>query len=221
LSEEIIMRKTTEILMKTKLMLAMSLFVLPALACGSSNNSNTDANNTDAGIADGGSTPAPPTLGAQVDRQGRSVVNTALIHPFDSNAAAKGAAKDAYNAAAPATWQTFKAEIAHNLAIFDGLDGNCGNQLLAGPTVVAGRYDGLAGALADDQLFVNSAVGACTQYFAVELGMTTDCGGRAPTYDTVDVTLSAAAIGMASGVTDGIAADDKTQSNSVFPFLAD
>jgi hypothetical protein len=218
-----IMRKTTEIVMKTKLMLALSLFVLPALACGSSNNSNTDAGNkTDAGNnADGGSNPAPPTLGAQVDRQGRSVVNTALIHPFDSNAAAKDAAKDAYNAAAPATWQTFKAEIAHNLAIFDGLDGNCGNQLLAGPTVVAGRYDGLAGALADDQLFINSAVGTCSQYFAVELGMTTDCGGRAPTYDTVDVTLSAAAIGMASGVTDGVAADDKTQSNSTFPFLAD
>jgi hypothetical protein len=218
LSEEIIMRKTTEIVMKTtKLMLAMSLFVLPPLACGSSNNSNTDAGNPDGG----GSNPAPPTLGVQVDRQGRSVVNTALIHPFDSNAAAQGAAKDAYNAAAPATWQTFKAEIAHNLAIFDGLDGNCGNQLLAGPTVVAGRYDALAGALADDQLFINSAVGTCTQYFAVELGMTTDCGGRAPTYDTVDVTLSAAAIGMPAGVTDGVAADDKTQSNSTFPFLAD
>jgi Domain of unknown function (DUF4331) len=182
----------------------MVLLALPAMACGSSSNN-----------------PAPPVLGAQVDRQARSVVNTVLIHGFDADMAAKGAAKDAYNAAAPATWASFKEEIAKNLAILDSLDTNCGNQLRAGATVAAGRYDVLAGVLADDQLYVNTATGTCTQYFAVELGMAGDCGGRAPTYDTIDVTLSAVAIGAATGVTDGIDADDKTQSNSAFPFLAD
>jgi hypothetical protein len=202
----------------TKMLLGVALLALPAMACGSSSSSNNDAGN---GNDAGGNNPAPPALGAQVDRQARSVVNTVLIHGFDSDAAGKGAAKDAYNAAAPATWASFKGEIAKNLAILDSLDSMCGNQLLAGPTVAAGRYDALAGVLADDQLYVNTATGTCTQYFAVELGMAGDCGGRAPTYDTIDVTLSAVAIGMASGVTDGIAADDKTQSNTTFPFLAD
>ncbi len=196
---EQIMRKTT----MTNRLFGLALLALPAMACGSNGN------------------PAPPTLGAQVDRQGRSAINTVLNHVFDSDATTAGAAKDMYNAAAPATWATFKTELAANLAVFDGLDGNCGNQLLAGSTAVAGRYDMLAGVLADDQLYVNTATGTCAQYFAVELGMASDCGGRAPTYDTVDVTLSAAAIGMAAGVTDGVSADDKTQSNTTFPFLAD
>ena len=210
------MRKTTEIVMKSNRSLAMSLFVLSVLLPVSACTSNSD-NHPDAG---GNTPPAPPTLGVQVDRQGRSVVNTALIHPFDAVAASKGAAKDAYNAAAPATWQTFKAEIAKNLAIFDGLDGNCGNQLLAATTLAAGRYDALAGVLADDQLYVNSASGTCTQYLGVELQMASDCGGRTPTYDSIDVTLSAAAIGLPAGVTDGVAADDKTVSTT-FPFLVD
>jgi hypothetical protein len=189
-----------------KRFLTLFWLAVPAMACGSSSNSGN---------------PAPPALGAQIDRQGRSAVNTVLNHVFDTDMTAAGAAKDAYNAAAPAMWASFKTELAANLAVFDGLDGTCGNQLLAGATVAAGRYDALAGVLADDQLYVNTGTGTCTQYFAVELGMATDCGGRAPTYDTVDVTLSAAAIGMASGVSDGVAADDKTQSNTTFPFLAD
>jgi Domain of unknown function (DUF4331) len=196
----------------TKMLFGMTLIALPAMACGSSSKNNGN---------DGGGNPAVPALGVQVDRQGRSVVNTVLIHGFDSDTAAKGAAKDAYNAAAPAAWTSFKGEIAKNLAILDSVDGTCGNQLLAGATLAPGRYDALAGVLADDQLYVNTATGTCTQYFAVELGMAGDCGGRAPTYDTIDVTLSAVAIGMASGVTDGIGADDKTQSNTTFPFLAD
>ena len=211
------MRNTNTKTNKT-MILGMALL---AMACGSSNNSAKDGGNDAGGNDAGVNNPAPPTLGAQVDRQGRSVVNTVLIHGFDSNAAAKGTAKDAYNAATPATWPSFKGEIAKNLAILDSVDGMCGNQLLAGTSAVAGRYDALAGVLADDQLFVNTATGTCTQYFAVELGMAGDCGGRAPTYDTIDVTLSAAAIGMASGVTDGIAADDKAQSKTTFPFLAD
>ena len=207
------MRKTTTM---THRLLGLVMVALPALACGSSSNNNGTDSGTDAG-----SNPAPPALGAQVDRQARSAVNTVLNHVFDSNATTAGAAKDMYNAAGPSSWASFKGEIAANLAVFDGLDGVCGNQLLAGATAAAGRYDALAGVLADDQIYVNTATGTCTQYFAVELNVAGDCGGRAPTYDTVDVTLSAAAIGMPTGVTDGVSADDKTQSNTTFPFLSD
>ena len=44
----------------------------------------------------------------------------------------------------------------------------CGNQVLAGPAPVAGRYKALADILADDQLYVNTASGTCNQYLAVE-----------------------------------------------------
>jgi hypothetical protein len=214
-------------------LIAMVLALAPALACSSSSNNRPDSGGTggsgggdggggsDGGAGDGG-VPAKPALGAQVDRVGRAAVSTALIHTFDSDATAKGAAKDAYNAASmPSQWPAmFKAEIAKNLAIYDSLDRTCGNQLLAGATAAAGRYDALAGVLADDQIYVNTATGTCTQYFGVELGMAGDCGGRAPTYDVIDVTYSAVAIGMVSGVTDGVPMDDGTQSNTTFPFLA-
>jgi Domain of unknown function (DUF4331) len=189
-----------------------TMLLLLAMACGSSDD---DAND------DGVDIPVPPTLGAQIDRLARSAVNSRLNHSFDADAAARGAAKDAYNAAAPATWPSFRGEIAKNLALLDSLDGVCGNQLLAGATATAGRYDALADVLANDQLNVNTATGTCTQYLAVEQGVTGDCGGRAPTYDTVDVTLAAAVGGAASGVTDGIGADDQAPSSTTFPFLAD
>ena len=53
-----------------------------------------------------------------------------------------------YNSASnPSQWAgLFKTMIAGNLAILDGLDQNCGNQLLAaGPPAAVGRYDALAG----------------------------------------------------------------------------
>jgi hypothetical protein len=118
----------------------------------------------------------------------------------------------------------FSSIIAANLAILDGLDGVCGNQLLAGPTAVAGRYKTLAAILADDQLFVNTASGTCQQYLAVEanaVGVTnTDCGGRTPLENTIDVTYSVVATETLSGVTNGITRDaDGTASLTVFPFL--
>ncbi len=174
----------------------------------------------------GNSNPPPPAIGAQIDRMGRSAVNTALIGPFLEQSE-RGAMQDAYNAEnTPAMFADFSGEIASNLAIYDALDGECGNQLLAGATAEAGRYDGLAGVLANDQLFVNAASGTCTTYLAVEanaLGLTnTDCGGRTPLYDTIDITYSALATGGFSGVTDGIPKDaDGTASASAFPFYDD
>lgn len=172
-------------------------------------------------------TPPAPTPGAQIDRMGRPAINTALSGTFRSDETAKANQKNAYNAATPNTWATFVPEIAANAAILDGLDTNCGNQLLAGPMPVAGRYDGLAGALADDKVYVNSAATTCGQYLAVEANATgvipnDDCGGRTPVMDVVDTSYSVLAIGSVMGVGDGVAEDGDavTHSTSVFPFLA-
>lgn len=177
--------------------------------------------------------PSPPSgqpaTGPQIDRMGRAAINTALIGPFrDPGAAgARGAIQDIYNGAAiPAQWnERFAAEMASNLAIYDSLDTNCGNQLLAGDAAVAGRYNALAGVLADDQLYVNTASGTCQIYLGVEgdaVGITNDdCGGRTPLEDTIDVSYSVLAIGQLSGVGDGIPSDaDGTASLDQFPFYA-
>jgi hypothetical protein len=130
--------------------------------------------------------------------------------------------QDIFNAEGdPADFADFAGEIASNLAIYDALDTVCGNQLLAGPQPVEGRYDALAGVLADDQLFVNTDSGTCQAYLAVEsdfLGNANDdCGGRTPLEDTIDVSYSV--LSGASGVTDGIPEDaDGNASTSEFPF---
>lgn len=176
--------------------------------------------------------PAPPNvnLGAQIDRMGRAGVNTAATAPFfresiEEEKQAHDDVADAYNSASdPAEWPTFADEIAGNIAILDSLDTVCGNQLLAGDDVAPGRYAALAGVLADDQLYVNTASGSCQQYLAVEgnaVGITnTDCGGRTPLEDSIDVTYSVLAIGALTGVTDGVAKDaDGTASITAFPYL--
>jgi len=181
---------------------------------------------------DNNGNPPPPLLGAvQIDRMGRAGVNTALTNPFfrasvASEESRHEAIQDAYNAASnPSQWVTlFAPEIAANLAILDSLDRVCGNQLLAGPQPVPGRYNTLAAILADDQLYVNTASGTCNQYLAVEanaVGITnTDCGGRTPLENSIDVTYSVLAAGTLSGVTNGVTADnDGAASLTAFPFL--
>ena len=176
--------------------------------------------------------PPPPPLGAiQIDRMGRAGVNTALTNPFFRESVASEESQhemivDAYNAAHdPSQWVAmFSSLITPNLAILDGLDGVCGNQVLAGPAPVAGRYTALANILADDQLYVNTASGTCNQYLAVEanaIGIAnTDCGGRTPLENTIDVTYSVVAVGALTGVTNGITSDaDGTASLTAFPFL--
>ena len=81
---------------------------------------------------------------------------------------------------------------------------------------------------ADDRLWVNSASSVCTQFFAVELAnlagtktWSTDCGGRAPTYDTSNVWRSLVIAGTTSGVSDGLHQDEHRPSATVFPFLAE
>ncbi|MEO1229896.1 MAG: hypothetical protein AAFZ18_13395 [Myxococcota bacterium] len=211
--------------MKTKL--TCTLLVAALSACGDDTVDPVADMGTDMGAPDMGPStpPPPPTLGAQIDRHGRSGVTTALISVLEDDLP-RNMARDAYNAAGPASWGDFTPNIAANLAVYDSLDGTCGNQLLAGPNPEAGRYDGFAGALADDRLYIRSTASTCQQYFAVELDATqvapnADCGGRTPGYDTIDVTYSALAIGAVSGVTDGVGADDGTHSAGTFPFLGE
>ena len=181
----------------------------------------------------GNATPNPPAirLDRQIDRMGRAGVNTATTAPFfresvEQEQKAHDAVLDAYNSASDSSqWVSlFSGEIAANIAILDSLDTVCGNQLLAGSTATAGRYSALANVLADDQLYVNTNSSSCHQYLAVEgnaVGITnTDCGGRTPLYDTIDVTYSVLAIGKLEGVTDGIAKDaDGNASITQFPYL--
>ena len=200
-------------------LLLLSALAAGMLACGSDNNNNNGGNNTP---------PPKPALGAtQIDRMGRAAVNTALTDPFDIvSGMTANQVKDAYNAVSdPSSWATqFKPKIAQNLAILDSLDTNCGNQLLAGSSAVAGRYDALAGVLADDRLYVRTDKTTCATYLGVEanaVGVTNDdCGGRTPVYNTVDVTYSVLAIGKFSGVTNGFTSDSEGAPNaSTFPFL--
>jgi hypothetical protein len=177
--------------------------------------------------------PDPPAINLddQIDRMGRAGVNTAATAPFfresiEEEQQVHDDVSDEYNSASdPAEWVAeFGDRIATNIAILDSLDTVCGNQLLAGDTATAGRYDALAGVLADDQLYVNTASGACQQYLAVEgnaVGITnSDCGGRTPLEDTIDVTYSVLAIGQLTGVTDGVPVDaDGTASITAFPYL--
>jgi hypothetical protein len=173
-----------------------------------------------------GSSSNPPALGAQIDRLGRPAINTAITDPFDGNATQHGMKQDTYNAATPSTAAaTFEAAFEANLAILDSLDGTCGNQFAADKTKTdATRYKPLADVLLDDQLYVDTSSGTCAVYLGVEANATkiipnTDCGGRTPTEDVVDVSYSVLAIGMTSGVTDGVS-NDSTLSDTAFPFLA-
>ena len=162
-----------------------------------------------------------------IDRMGRPAINTALNNTFAADANAAGTAKDNYNKAAVSAWTSNATEFAKNLAILDSLDTNCGNQLLAGTTATAGRYNTLAGVLADDQLYVNTASSTCSQYLAVEANAVNvvpnnDCGGRTLTYDVIDTSYSVLAAGALAGVGDDINSDSDgaIQSNTAFPFLA-
>ena len=172
----------------------------------------------------------PPAIGTQIDRFGRPAINTALNKTFSSDTAMKDAAKDTWNKDAnAATWAaTFGPEVVGNLAVLDSLDTICGNQPLAAPEpITPTRYVGLAGALADDRLWVNTAGTACGQYLAVEadaaLGVeNSDCGGRTLAYDVVDVSYSFLMAGdLQEAVSDGLEGDPAEIGGEVFPYLAD
>jgi hypothetical protein len=179
----------------------------------------------------GGGTPAPPALGDQLDRMGRPAINTALNKVIEPVSTEKQAGKDAYNHDPTASnWPAqYGGEFAANLAIFDGLDTMCGNQLLYSPSDAgANPYANLAGALASDWLIVDTTKTECG-YLGVEgpvLGTGTgNCGGRKLTDDVIDVSYSGLAAGT-SGFPGGVpAVGDNVDANDVaftdtFPYLA-
>ncbi len=221
--------------------LSAALVALVAAGCGDDDDSGAkpDAATTDTGSSgssgtsgtsgsDSSTKPQPPALGAQIDRMGRPAVNTAVNKTFAG--AARDPARDAYNADKDNTgWGAkYAPEVAGNLAIYDGVDRNCGNQAFAkaasnGPA--ADKYGTLAGVLADDRLWLDTSSATCNQYLGVELNATgavpnTDCGGRTLKYDVIDITYTVVASTLANPVTDGIAADPVKTGGTTFPYLA-
>jgi hypothetical protein len=181
--------------------------------------------------------PPAPLPGEQIDRIGRPGVNTALNNTFEGDPAVASAAKDEWNQNADrSTWvSSYATEVGKNLAIYDGLDTNCGNQLFADTSKTdASRYATLASVLADDRLWVKADATSCTIYLGVEanatmLGPNRDCGGRRPHYEVIKLTYSALAAGTLPasgalaaevGVSDGTVPVAEKTTVATFPFLA-
>jgi hypothetical protein len=166
--------------------------------------------------------------GKQLDRMARPFVANTLLGttPFSTDEWS-GQRRQEFNEASAESSGRFLADLQKSLAFQDSLDGRCGNQLLADAKESPSRYRALAKLFADDRLWVNSASSVCTQFFAVELAnlageksSSSDCGGRAPVYDTANVWRSLVIAGTTSGITDGLHQDEHLPSATVFPFLA-
>jgi hypothetical protein len=149
--------------------------------------------------------PPPPALGEQIDRMGRPGVTTALIDPININDE-KSQLQNQYNADTDSDQWVFayRDRIRSQMALYDGLDGVCGNSLLrSGGTSynVPERYNNLSILFAYDALFLDTGKGNCGgpfSYLAVERGVVgfpasavNDCGGRPPTVDVIDPTYTA------------------------------
>jgi hypothetical protein len=177
--------------------------------------------------------PPAPALGQQVDRAGRDGVNLAVTDPWGLMELFSFQNRDAYNRADDRSqWSAlFRSRIEFSLGVWDGVDGTCGNQLLAGPSAAPGRYRALAELFADDVLLVDTSFSTCTTFMGVELRAmgqnVNDCGGRTPAMDSADALMSLVAAGTAGQkpdgtwlFTDGISSDkDGTPSLTDFPFL--
>ncbi|MGO4379785.1 DUF4331 family protein [Pseudoduganella sp. RAF53_2] len=164
--------------------------------------------------------------GTRIDRMGRPLTGNALLAPLEADEVSDQM-KIAYNEATPSTSAQFVPEIEKSLALYDGYDGKCGNQLMIDAKAPPEhRYRRMAELLADDRLWVNSTSGSCTQLFGVEMAAAgdvryrDDCGGRALDYDAVNVYRSLLAAGRNTGIDDGVHRDEVQHSNTVFPFVA-
>ena len=156
---------------------------------------------------------------------GRPLTGNAMLAPLAQDGVSDQL-KEEYNAATPASSERFIPVIEETLGLYDGFDGICGNGWLTGP-VPEQRYLRLAKLLADDRLWLNSRNTKCETFMAVELAALngdsaaeSDCGGRTPLEDAVDVYRSLLVGGRITGVDDGVDRDERTPSASTFPFLA-
>jgi hypothetical protein len=163
----------------------------------------------------------------QLDRMGRPLTTNALLATLGPDEVAIDL-KERYNLQTPATTEAFIPEIEKGLALYDGFDGDCGNQWLADRSAPpTKRYLKLARLMADDRLWIDSASGQCREFFAVELAhasgkkaRSADCGGRSPLVDAVDVYRAVLVNGTTTGFEDGVDQDDRQHSSDSFPFLA-
>lgn len=176
-----------------------------------------------------GNTPPIPALGEPIERTARPLIKTALVGGPLAPDKESDQRKEAYNRVLTRNgWTRFSTDIEKTLGLYDGFDGKCGNQWLAGATAKPPqRYRRLASVLADDRVWVNSNSKVCTQFLAVELtefktvgAMSNDCGGRTPNYDASNIFRSLLTNGTMTGADDGLNHDDKVHSTTDFPFLA-
>jgi hypothetical protein len=199
--------------------LAISAVVSAALGCGDNRAGFEGEIHHDGGNPDAAQFPAPPALGAQLDRMGRPAIVTTLIGTFASDST-KATLRDAYNQAGDAAaWigttlrpgVTIEAELKTNLATWDAFDtglsltgAGCGNALHYMADPGPDSYKFAADVLADDELYVDTSKSVCTVYFALELEKLSGgnlphgtCGGRMPTRNVMDAMFSMLAAGTA------------------------
>ena len=139
------------------------------------------------------SPPQRPLIGAQQDRLGRPLVNLWLTDPFGLvTTSTQAQVQDQYNAATVGNWPAFAPSpyIAASLGAWDGIDGTCGNQMLAGAVANSTRYQTLSVLLSYDALLISTEQTSCQSYLALERGVPADCGGRTPNFNVVDATLN-------------------------------
>jgi hypothetical protein len=212
--------------MKHTIVLAFSILALGALGCKDDDGDDDTTTESLQPVVEGalGKAGRPPTPGAnRIDRAGRPAISAALISPFTPDD--RQADLDRYNKSGNAN-PVFIPIIEKSLAVLDGLNGTCGDQLLAAANP-AQKYRALATALNDDQLYVQSNDGTGSVYLGVEaealgalrLGQGSG-GGRVPGDDVVARSYSVLVAGTLSGIDDGVPADDEQHDIDVFPFLA-
>jgi hypothetical protein len=212
---------------------ALALAALLLAACNGDNKDNAVDAMSMAGSATLSLQPAaipnargpgnPPALGDRIDRAGRPAITAALIGTFEADPDVKAKLVADYNKAGLLN-QSFAATMKTSLGILDGLDGVCGNQLLA--TVGDDRYAALTQVLLDDQLYVNSDSSGSV-YLGVEAEFISAVpagagagGGRQPGDDVIERSYSVLAAGALKGIDDGVPRDDTVPSPNNFPFLA-
>ena len=142
---------------------------------------------------------APPN-GRQIDRQGRPLINTALI---------AANIKDAYNAAEiPPTWASlFNDDITAGLVFLDSLDGVPINAPLNDPAA-------LADIIVEDVLIIDTSIPNCNAFLAVEMNDPNNCGGRTLEMDVIDDIVS---VLVGGPISDGVGNDNAFLLG--FPFL--